>query len=99
MTKEIKGWRSVEAERLFRSIEDELIAERWPDGVDAVDVDTTFGTSHVYRWLDGSPSAGVPIVFLHGMGGTGATWAAYVERLADHDVYALDTIGDVGRSV
>ena len=99
MKGEISGWRSAEAERLFRSIEDELIAEQWPDGVDAVDVDTGFGTTHVYRWIDRGPSAGVPIVFLHGMGGTGATWAAYVERLARHDVYALDTIGDVGRSV
>lgn len=32
------------------------------------------------------------------MGGTGLTWGPYLEGLAGHDVYAVDTIGDVGRS-
>jgi pimeloyl-ACP methyl ester carboxylesterase len=98
MSIEISRWRSADAEGRFRSVEDELIAEQWPNGIDTVDVDTSFGSTHVYRWVDRSPS-GAAIVFLHGMGGTGATWAAYVGRLADRDVYALDTIGDVGRSV
>ena len=99
MNADMSRWRSAEAERQFRFIEDELLGERWPNGVDTVDVDTSFGTTHVYRWAGGSHSGAEPIVFLHGMGGTGATWAAYVEHLADRDVYAPDTIGDVGRSV
>ena len=100
MNDRVSHWRSVEAERRFRASEDELIAEGWPDGIDTVDVDTSFGTTHVYRWLSRGGSSGAdPIVFLHGMGGTGATWAAYVGRLTARDVYALDTIGDVGRSV
>src|SRR5918993_2370766 len=99
MIGEISGWRSAEAERRFRSIEDELIAERWPEGLHAVEVETSFGTTHMCRWLARNPSGAIPIVFLHGVGGTGASWAMYVDALADRDVYALDTIGDVGRSV
>lgn len=95
----ISQWRSRDAERRFRALEDELLAERWPDGIDTVDVDTSFGTTHTYRWLSHGTSTLEPVVFLHGMGGTGATWAAYVDGLGGRDVYALDTIGDVGRSV
>ena len=52
------------------------------------------GTTRVYRWR----GDGAPVVLLHGMGGTGLTWGPYLEGLAGHDVYAVDTIGDVGRS-
>jgi pimeloyl-ACP methyl ester carboxylesterase len=99
MKSKISRWRNADAERWFRSMEDTLIAEQWPNGIDTVDVDTSFGTTHVYRWLNGSGSGANPIVLLHGMGGNGATWAPCIARLADRDIYALDTIGDVGRSV
>ena len=59
-----------------------------------LDIPTWAGTTGVYRWR----GEGEPIVFLHGMGGTGLTWGPYVEGLAGHDLYAVDTIGDVGRS-
>lgn len=90
-----RGWRSDEVERRVRALEDELLADHWPDGVSTADVDTSFGPTRVYRW----PGDGTPVVFLHGMGGTGVMWSPYVDRLAGRDVYALDTIGDVGRSI
>ena len=90
-----RGWRSDDAERRFRKLEDELLADRFPDGVKTVDVDTKWGRTHVYRW----PGSGTPVVFLHGMGGTGASWPQYVERLHGRDLYGIDTVGDVGRSV
>ena len=90
----VGGWRSADAERRFRAMEDELWRDRGVPDPDVLDVDTTAGTTRVYRWS----GDGEPIVFLHGMGGTGLTWAAYVERLTGRDVYAIDTIGDVGRS-
>ncbi len=46
MNREISRWRSADAEGRFRSIEDDLIAEQWPNGIDTVDVDTSFGTTH-----------------------------------------------------
>ncbi|AOS62233.1 alpha/beta fold hydrolase [Actinoalloteichus hymeniacidonis] len=68
-------------------------------------VDTSFGATHVYRaGLD--PAAGegdhrpTPVVLLHGMGGTAASWQTIVEELgASHPVYAVEILGDAGRSV
>lgn len=90
----IAEWRSETARQRFIAMEDELWRERWPDPPAAFDVDSRAGTTRVYRW----PGTGEPIVFLHGTGGTGLMWSAYVERLAGRDRYAVDTIGDVGRS-
>jgi Alpha/beta hydrolase family len=90
----IAEWRNEAARQRFIDVEDEFWRERWPVPPTALDVDSYAGTTRVYRW----PGAGEPIVFLHGMGGTGLTWSAYVERLVGRDLYAIDTIGDVGRS-
>jgi pimeloyl-ACP methyl ester carboxylesterase len=90
----IGRWRSDEARRRFVDMEDELWREHWPQPPDALDLESFAGTTRVYRWK----GAGDVVVFLHGMGGTGLTWSPYIERLSDLDVYAIDTIGDVGRS-
>ena len=87
-------WRSEAARQRFIEMEDELWREHWPAPPNALDVPTFAGTTRVYRW----EGAGDAVVFLHGMGGTGLTWSPYVERLTGWDVYAIDTIGDVGRS-
>jgi pimeloyl-ACP methyl ester carboxylesterase len=90
----IGAWRSEAARERFVEQEDEFWRGLWPDPPAALDVDSFAGTTRVYRWS----GTGVPIVFLHGMGGTALTWSPYVERLPGRDVYAIDTIGDVGRS-
>jgi pimeloyl-ACP methyl ester carboxylesterase len=90
----ISTWRSEKARQRFVDMEDVIWREHWPEPPVALDVESYAGTTRVYRWA----GAGEPIVFLHGMGGTGLTWSQYVERLRGRDVYALDTIGDVGRS-
>jgi pimeloyl-ACP methyl ester carboxylesterase len=90
----IGQWRSEQAHQRFIEMEDGFWRERWPDPPAALDLETFAGTTRMYRW----EGAGPPIVFLHGMGGTGLTWSPYVELLRGRDVYAIDTIGDVGRS-
>jgi pimeloyl-ACP methyl ester carboxylesterase len=90
----IGKWRSEAARERFRAMEDELWLERWPEPPKPLDVESFAGVTRLYHW----PGTGTPIVFLHGMGGTGLTWSAHIERLAGRDVYAIDTIGDVGRS-
>lgn len=93
--KELLGrWRSSRAEAKFRVLEDEVWAERLPDR-EAIDVATTFGSTRAYRW----PGTGEPVVLLHGIGGTSVMWAPYIGTLGDHAVTAIDTMGDVGRSV
>lgn len=87
-------WRRPKAERRFREMEDELWRDRAHRQPEALDVETSFGPTRVYRWR----GDGTPLVFLHGIGGTGLFWAPFADTLAGRDVYAIDIIGYVGRS-
>ncbi|MFF4948227.1 alpha/beta fold hydrolase [Streptomyces chattanoogensis] len=67
-----------------------------------LDVETSFGTTHVYRYGPTDPAAQsrTPIVLVHGAGSCSAMWYPNTAALsADRPVYALDTPGDPGRSV
>ncbi|MFE2021564.1 alpha/beta fold hydrolase [Streptomyces sp. NPDC059499] len=66
------------------------------------DVETTFGTTHVYRYGPEDPGARsrTPVVLVHGAGSCSAMWYPNTPALsADRPVYAIDTPGDPGRSV
>ncbi|WP_330461046.1 alpha/beta hydrolase [Streptomyces sp. NBC_00820] len=66
------------------------------------DVETSFGTTHVYRYGPTDPvgASRTPIVLIHGSGGCSAQWYPNTPGLsAERPVYALDTPGDPGRSV
>ncbi|MFJ2705843.1 alpha/beta fold hydrolase [Streptomyces sp. NPDC087428] len=66
------------------------------------DVETSFGTTHVYRYGPADPAAEsrTPVVLIHGAGGCSAQWYPNTPALsAERPVYALDTPGDPGRSV
>ncbi|UQA95807.1 alpha/beta fold hydrolase [Streptomyces halobius] len=67
-----------------------------------LDVETSFGTTHVYRYGPTDPAAEsrTPVVLVHGAGSCSAMWYPNTAALsADRPVYALDTPGDPGRSV
>lgn len=88
-------WRSEAAEQRYR----ERDAELWQRELTklapvSIDVPTSFGDTRVYRWSGDGP----PIIFLHGMGDTSVRWISFAEQLEDHDVYAIDIMGDVGAS-
>jgi len=87
-------WRSEKAEQRFRAVEDAAFREftRQPE---PIDVETSVGTTRVYHW----PGDGDPVVLLHGMGGSSIMWSEFAEALGSHAVYAVDTMGDAGRSV
>jgi pimeloyl-ACP methyl ester carboxylesterase len=87
-------WRSPKAEQRFRAMEDELWREVGGRQPEALDVDTSFGPTRAYHWT----GDGTPLVFFHGIGGTGLIWAPFADALPDCDVYAIDIMGDVGRS-
>jgi pimeloyl-ACP methyl ester carboxylesterase len=59
-----------------------------------LDVDTSFGLTRAYRW----PGTGTPVVLLHGGGMTSVSWVPYAEALSGRDLYAIDIMGDAGRS-
>ena len=90
----LSKWRSPEAEARFRAVEDELWSE-YPRRPEPVDVETPRGTTRAYHWA----GDGDPILFLHGIGGTSLLWAEYAQRLAGHDMWSIDIVGDAGRSV
>ncbi|WP_445529065.1 alpha/beta fold hydrolase [Streptomyces cyslabdanicus] len=66
------------------------------------DVETSFGTTHVYRYGPTDPAAQsrTPVVLVHGAGSCSAMWYPNTPALsAARPVYAIDTPGDPGRSV
>lgn len=64
---------------------------------ESLDVSTTYGRVRVYRY---GPDDGEPIVLLHGRAGTTVMWEQNVPELASaHPVYAIDVLGEPGRSV
>jgi pimeloyl-ACP methyl ester carboxylesterase len=93
-TDRISHWVSPEAQRRFLAAYDEL-ARLWPSPPEPAEIETTFGSTHVVHW----PGSGRPIVLLHGWGVTSLMWQHLVHELDDHDLYAIDAIGDAGRSV
>lgn len=66
-------------------------AERW-------DVPTAFGTARVYRF-GADPGSAAPLLLLPGRSGTVVMWEPNLRALAArHPVYALDLLGEPGRS-
>ncbi|MFI9804150.1 alpha/beta fold hydrolase [Streptomyces sp. NPDC052301] len=66
------------------------------------DVETSFGTTHVYRYgpTDSADEPRIPVVLLHGAGSCSAMWYPNTPALSlERTVYAIDTPGDPGRSV
>lgn len=91
----LSRWKDKASEQRFRAMEDELFAELGGDErPTSIVVPTRLGPTHVYRW-DGR---GEPVVLLHGVTGTALSWTTFAERRDGRTMYAIDTIGDVGRS-
>ena len=66
------------------------------------DVETSFGTTHVYQYGPTDPAAQsrTPVVLVHGAGSCSAMWYPNTPALSvARPVYAIDTPGDPGRSV
>ncbi|MFD8480651.1 alpha/beta fold hydrolase [Kitasatospora sp. NPDC059673] len=79
----------------FLSAYDTLLS-RWPVPVETIDVETPYGTTRVNA---AGPAGGPPLVLLHGGGATAASWWANAGELArEARVFAVDRIGEAGRS-
>jgi pimeloyl-ACP methyl ester carboxylesterase len=86
---------SLEARAAVMSIYDEKLA-RWPVPFEELDVRTRYGFTHVVA--SGAADA-PPVVLVHMAGCAAIVWRSLVASLAtDHRVYAIDTIGDAGKS-
>ncbi|MEV7123606.1 alpha/beta fold hydrolase [Kitasatospora griseola] len=79
----------------FLSAYDTLL-DRWPVPVEPIDLDTPYGSTRVNA---AGPTDGPPLVLIHGGGSTAASWWANVGELAcEARVFAVDRIGEAGRS-
>jgi pimeloyl-ACP methyl ester carboxylesterase len=79
----------------FQEAYDALLA-RWGVPVEQLQLTDEFGTTHVNAC---GPADGAPLVLLAGHGATSPVWFNVAPRLAErHRVYAIDLIGDAGRS-
>jgi len=87
---------SAANEAAFNAAYDAVLG-KWPVSVESVKVPSAYGTTHVQVT---GPQEGKPLVLLHGGGATSTVWFANVGALSrTHRVYAVDQMGDAGRSV
>ncbi|MGW0658591.1 alpha/beta fold hydrolase [Streptodolium elevatio] len=74
----------------------DAVVDGWPLPVETITLDSEFGMTHVIAC---GPADAPPLVLLHGGGTTAAVWYANAADLArGHRVYAIDRIGEAGRS-
>src|SRR2546423_3023605 len=75
----------------------DAVLARWPIAVETVDLRSAYGTTRVNAC---GPAGAPPLVLLPGGGATSTVWVANVAALAArHRAYAVDLVGDAGRSV
>jgi pimeloyl-ACP methyl ester carboxylesterase len=75
----------------------EAMFSLWKVPYDAIDVKTGYGSTHINV---SGPADGYPLVLLHGAGLSSTAWFTNIAELsANHRVYAVDGIGDAGKSI
>lgn len=75
----------------------EAMFSLWQTPHDAIEVKTSYGSTHINAI---GPDDGHPLVLLHAAGLSSTVWFANIAELsAHHRVYAVDVIGDAGKSV
>jgi pimeloyl-ACP methyl ester carboxylesterase len=95
-TRKISRFRNEASRSRFLTAYDATLA-MWPTAPAQLDVSTRYGTTHVHSC--GSTN-GTPVVLLHAVAVSSPSWFANVASLgAEHTVYAVDAIGDAGRSM
>jgi pimeloyl-ACP methyl ester carboxylesterase len=92
---ELPVFRSEEIRAQLMAIYDEAL-RHWPVAFETIFVPTRYGKTHVIA--SGDP-ASPPLVMLHPAAVGSFVWSSIIAPLSErHRVYALDTIGDVGKS-
>jgi pimeloyl-ACP methyl ester carboxylesterase len=75
----------------------EAMFSLWKVPHDSIDVKTRYGSTHINV---SGPGDGHPLVLLHAVSLSSTAWFANIAELsANHRVYAMDGIGDAGKSV
>lgn len=86
----------TDAGNAFRHAYDAVLG-KWPSGTTVRDIESRFGTTRVTTC---GPEGAPPVLLLPGGGATSTVWFANAPALAtDRRLWAVDYIGDAGRSV
>jgi pimeloyl-ACP methyl ester carboxylesterase len=95
-------WATAKAKLEFTSLDEALrdeavtaLREQGWSAPDETEVDTTYGSTHVSHFT----GTGVPLVLLHGAGTSSLMWFPLVSSLVGRSIYAIDVVGEPGRSV
>jgi pimeloyl-ACP methyl ester carboxylesterase len=74
----------------------QAVMDVWPIPYEELDVETGFGVTHV---IAGGPIDGPPVVLLHALFATSASWYRNVEALSQaYRTYCVDVIGEGNKS-
>jgi DNA-binding PadR family transcriptional regulator len=72
------------------------VLAHWPVPYEELDLPTQFGTTHI---IVSGPNSGKPVLLLHGQDSCAISWIYNVVDLSQaFRIFALDTIGDMGKS-
>jgi pimeloyl-ACP methyl ester carboxylesterase len=75
----------------------EAMFSLWKVPYDSIDVKTSYGSTHINV---SGPGDGYPLILLHAVSLSSTAWFANIAELsANHRVYAVDGIGDAGKSI
>jgi pimeloyl-ACP methyl ester carboxylesterase len=75
----------------------EAMFSLWKVPYEIIDVKTSYGSTHINV---SGPGDGYPLILLHAVSLSSTAWFANIAQLsANHRVYAVDGIGDAGKSV
>ena len=89
-------FKSAKAEARMLAVYDKAM-KLWPISYEQRDISTQYGSTHV---VISGPQDAPPLILLHCALMTSAIWSPIIEILSrDHRTYAVDVIGDVGRTV
>lgn len=96
MSTNLSIYKDEETKSKFLSFYNKSLAA-WPVPYEDFMVRTRYGDTHV---IASGPIDGDPIVLIHAAGVNGTMWAPNIAALSrQYRVYALDTIGDFGKSI
>lgn len=91
----ISAFKNPESESRYMAAYDAVLAQ-WPVAYETMELSTRFGETHI---VASGPKDATPLLLLPGNFDCSLSWFHSIVSLsAAHRVYALDTIGDVGKS-
>lgn len=96
MSETLSIFTAPEGEKAYLAAYEEMF-HLWPVSHEEIDVETRFGRTHINA---AGPQEAPPMVLLHAASFSSTAWFANIGALSRyHRVFALDIIGDAGRSV